>query len=278
MGRAYETLSCLWSSHWRGVVLTTTSAFIGILANYYFDNFTRLLFTKDNLASITFVVTSLIFFATVAYTAAMWRAANQKFTSIEKHIGQRIRILSYSDGFKELRQKIESAEFEILVLSNYVFDWDGKKHLYDPETMQGPERKATFEATQEKLRHERLQRRKGKKFKFVKIVQIPKGHNLDEVLPHDPIYEDDCKFLAELAGSESEFASLHLSEVVFYNTFCIIDESFLYLEFDVQKPNIDQTFSPFTMIIEDPDSKVITTLRTLHQRLEKVSSMITRIA
>ncbi len=73
-----------------------------------------------------------------------------------------------------------------------------------------------------------------KNLPFVKIVQIPDGHKLEEVFPSDPFYQDDCKFIVELNKDGPKFANLRVSEIFFQNTFCIIDRSFLYLEFDIR--------------------------------------------
>lgn len=209
----------------------------------------------------------------------MWRATNHQITSIEAHtgtlanaVGQRIQLLPYTKGFKELQRRIQSAKSEILVLSNYIFDWENGNPIYDPTTMQSSERKAVFAATQAKLKREN---RKG--FRYVKVVQVPKGHRLEEALVYDPIYGEDCKFLADISKSEPEFASIRLSEIIFQNTFCIIDRAFLYMEFDTRKTDNNQTFLPFVMIVEDPNSKIIFDLAKLHQRIEAGSTLITQI-
>lgn len=279
MNKLLRAISSLYSSHWREALLAVISAIIGIFSDDLIKEIAPPLFDKPNLPYVAFALIAAIFLATASYSMAMWRTTNRQIASIETYtgtlantIGQRIQVLPYTKGFKELQKRIQSAKSEILVLSNYVFDWENKQPIYDTVTMQSSERKAVFAATQSKL-----QREKRKGFRYVRIVQIPKGHRLEEALPYDPIYQEDCKFLADTSKSEPEFASLRLSEIIFQNTFCIIDRSFLYLEFDTRKTDTNQTFLPFVMIVEDPNSEVIHDLVKLHQRIEAGSTLITKI-
>jgi len=87
-------------------------------------------------------------------------------------------------------------------------------------------------------------------------VQIPDGHTLNEVFPSDPIYQDDCKFIVELSKADPKFASLRVSAIHFQNTFCIIDRSFLYVEFSVRN-FMKKDVKPFTMLVDDSNSEII---------------------
>lgn len=64
-----------------------------------------------------------------------------------------------------------------------------------------------------------------------------------------------------ISQTDPEVASLRVSEVVFQNTFVIIDRIIdryhLYMEFNVYKDGSNQAFTPFVIIIEDPYSEVL---------------------
>lgn len=87
-------------------------------------------------------------------------------------------------------------------------------------------------------------------------MQIPDGHTLEEVFPSDPIYQDDCKFIVELSNADPKFANLRVSAIHFQNTFCIIDRSFLYVEFSVRN-FMKKDVKPFTMLVDDSNSEII---------------------
>ena len=101
---------------------------------------------------------------------------------------------------------------------------------------------------------------------------------MEEALPYDPIYRDDCEFLAELGKEEPEFARLLVADEYFQNTFVIVDKSFLYLEFDTRNPSDeDFSFPSFVMMIDDPNSEIVQSLLKLHERIEQHAKLITRL-
>lgn len=274
-------LNSLYASRWRETLLAGMSALLGVFTGPIIEQFASPIFQPPYLPVITFILIAALFLVSTTLSLTMWRATNEQIASIEHHankladsIGQRIQILPYAKGYKALQKWTEAARNEILILSNYVFDWENDRPIYDTNRLQSPERKAAYMATETKLRSEK---KKGRSFKFVRIVQIPKGYRLEAVFPHDPLYYEACKFLAELGNAEPEFASLRTSEVVFHNSFVIIDKTFLYMEFEIRKPDTNQTFAPFVMIVEDPNAEIVQTMRKLHQRIEANSTLITHV-
>lgn len=192
--------------------------------------------------------------------------------TIEGNKTQKIKTFSFSEGFKESSKQIESAKSEILILSNYIYDEKNKKILYGPEILESPERKAFFKMLKKKLVN---QKRNG--FRYIKIVQIENINCFEEAIKVDPIYYEDCKFLVGLSKSEPEFACLRISEVIFHNTFAIIDRSFLHLEFENAKLDNKQAFSPFIITIDNSNSEFIQTLTTVFKRIESNSILVTHI-
>lgn len=275
MKKIRSILKSLQSSSGLNFLILIITALIGIFGQSILEQIAPPLFQKSNLPFIIFILTIAMYLASVT----VWRSTQQQVTSTNNYmgtlanaIGHRVKIVSDAEGYKELQKRISNANAEILILTNYAFDWEHSKPIYDPIRMQSPERRAAYTAIQNKLKREK---RSG--FKFVRIVQIPNGHHLEEILPFDNIYREDCEFLAKIAAKEPEFASLRTSDVIFQNTFCVIDQRFLYLEFDISRPNSDQFFSPFVMLVDDPNSETMQELRKLHQRIEANTRLISHI-
>ena len=44
-----------------------------------------------------------------------------------------------------------------------------------------------------------MEAEKDTKFEFSMIVQIPEGHQLREMLPHDELYKKNCEFIVGIS-------------------------------------------------------------------------------
>ncbi len=211
---------------------------------------------------------------------AIWNHTRQQISTLEqytkvlaKSVGYSVQMLPYAQAYTELKNKVRDAQTEILVFSKYVFDWENGKPIYDRARLESPQRRAVYAEVQAKLRQ---MRGKGN-FRLVRIVQVPKGHHLREIFPYDNVYKQHCEFLGEISRDQPEFASLRTSDVVFENTFAIIDRTFLYMEFDIRNPDTSEVHSPFALIIDNPDSEIVQDLVKLHQRIEATSQLVTDI-
>jgi len=223
-----------------------------------------------------------MFFANVIYSVTMWRSTRQHIvrvadciTDLATAIGHRVRTVTHSQGYRQLEKRIRAAQKEILILTEYVdiFDWDRGKQLWDPNRLNSPHRRSFYATLQKKLNSER-----GKgTFRFVKIVQVAEQHRLGEMLAHDPIYAENCRFIVNLAKTEPEFASLRVSGRVFSNSIILIDRSFVHISFDIHRPDESVVDAPFVMLIDDPKSEAIKNLLRLYQRVEANSTLVTQI-
>lgn len=257
------------------LLVLVITGLVGIFGQSILERLAPPLFQPANTPYIVFVLTCAMYLVSIT----IWRYTLQQVASTTDHIGvlakavgHRVQVVSDVEGYRQLEKRIRNAKSEILILTNYAFDWENGKPVYDPDRMQIHERRGTYSAI-----HRKLQREKRSGFRFVRIVQIPEGHRLEEVLPFDDIYREECELLAALTATEPEFASLRVSEPVFQNTFCLIDRSFVYLEFDVSRSDPGQLFTPFVMMIEDPNSEAIQELLKLHQRIEANARLITSL-
>lgn len=186
--------------------------------------------------------------------------------SFEFHRNQRVRTVTYSEGYKELQKRIMSAKKEILILTEYIniFDWECGAPKWDPERRNSSHRKAFYHTLQSKL----LDEKGNRNFRLVKIVQIPKGHEIKEMLQHDPIYAENCNFIAKISKKEPEFACLRITNMNIGNSILLIDESFAHISFDIRNPfdlNVD---APIVLLIDDPKSESIEYLSKLFQKIE----------
>lgn len=148
------------------------------------------------------------------YSLSFWRSTNTNVSQVAdltdnliSSLGNIIKTVPYDDGYQELEQRIRDAQKEIIILTQYVFDWENNKAIWDSERLGSPTRKAFYETLQTKIKSERGKGR----FRFVKIVRVPNPYKIESILATDPIYAQNCQFILDMAD-EPEFASLRTSQ------------------------------------------------------------------
>jgi hypothetical protein len=270
-------LEILKSIKWLQIIISVVIFMLGLFAQPMLDTRVKPLFTSANIPLTIFLLVTICF----AVIIAIWSNMQRQISSISDHtdklakyVGQRAQVLSHVAGYEAVRTRTQGAQSEILKLIYYEVDSEDGYPVYDTSLLQSPERKAIYQQEREKLQHE-----KGKDtFRYAEIVQIPYGCNLEKIFYRDPIYKESCEFLAELGRIQPEFASLRTSEVIFPNTFIIIDRSFLYIAFQTKNPDTGSVSEyPFLgLMIEDPDSQVVRDMVKLYQRIEASSTLLTR--
>jgi hypothetical protein len=258
---------------WLEGFLAVISAVIGLFAGKFIEAIVPPIFQLSNLPYVAFILIAVLFLTDVAYTIILWRSTQNYVADVESYthdlaigLGHRVKTIPYAQGYDELLKRIESAEIEILILTEYVniFDWENQKPIWHPERLNSPNRKAFYETLQKKIA---IERENDTKFEFSMIVQIPENHLLSEMLPHDKLYKENCEFVVNIADKEPERARLKVTNLVFNNSIILIDHSFAHISFDVR--NLDNSFeSPFVMLIDDPKSDALKNLVKLYKRVE----------
>lgn len=276
-----SSLKRLLSSKWRDAILSGLSVAIGIVVGPILDKLFPSLFTEPNLIYLAFAVIVLVFVVTSPLILSMWKNTNQQIESANAHfkivsdaLGQKARLVPAREGYKETNDWFKNAEKEVLILSNYVFDWENGKPVFDSETLKSPERKALYSLMQEKITGKQAN---NEPFKFCRIVQIPENHSINEIFPHDDYYHKTSQFIVNISKSNPEFASLRTVEPLFTNTFVIVDRKHLYIEFNAYTPDVTKAFTPFVLLIDDPKSEIVSSMLNLHQRIEAVSTLVRNI-
>lgn len=264
------------TSTWREGLLAAFSAILGILAGPIFETTVQPWFSPQNLPFATYSVVSILFLVGTAYSLAMWRATYKQIMNVANSTrilaeatGRKVQILSLEYRYIELQKRVQNSSFEIIMLTNYMYDWDKQKQGYDTNRVQSLKRKAYYETL-----HTKLNLAKGSGFRFVKIIQVPEGHKLAELFPHDRILKEDCEFLASISALEPEFASLRTSDVISQLTFTMFDRSSVVMYIEIRNPETGQVDSPFVIIIDDPNSESIQTFLKIFQRVEAKSKLI----
>lgn len=226
-------------------------------------------------ATTIFITVVILFAAVIAiwnHTRTQIDAIQNNTATLAKAVGQTVQMLPYEEGYRWLKEKTEQSKSEVRVYSKYVFDWQNQKPIYDPVRLQKPERKKVFEET-EKL----LKRKASTDFKYVRIVEVPSGHSISEVFPHDPPYAQQCVLLAEYGKKEPEFACLRTVNKNFPNNFIVLDRNFLYMEFELYGSQQGEFIAPFVLVMDDPNSDIVQSLVRLHERLEANSYLVTNL-
>jgi hypothetical protein len=271
----------LKSDPWREILLAFFSVIIGVFAGPLLAAIVPPLFKINNLPYIAFAIVSILFLVTTIATLTFWESIREQIIQIKDdtnelatNLGHRIKTLPYSQGYKELRKRIQSAKKEIIILTRYVFDWENKKPVWHPERLNSSERKTFYAELQKKLNRER----KNENFKFVKIIQIPDEHQLHEILKSDPVYAQNCKFVIKMMKiKKAESTSLRVSRMTFGNSIILIDEAFAHISFDIYDPEDSKVEAPFIMVIDDPDSQSLQYLIRLCRRVYEHSTLVNKL-
>lgn len=273
-----STIKQFLSSKWRDAIFSGLSVVIGIIIGPVLEKLFPLLFTEPNLIYLTFAVVVLVFVGTSPLILSMWKNTNQQVESVSAYskiiadsLGQKARLVPAREGYKETHEWLINAEREVLILSDYVFDWGNSKPVFDLEILESPERKALYSLMQKKISEKQAN---NEQFKFCRIVQVPKNHSINEIFPHDSYYYESSKYIVGISKSNPELASLRTVEPLFTNTFTIIDRKHLYIEFNAFTPDITKAFTPFVLLIDDPKSEIVSSMLSLHQRIEAVSTLV----
>jgi hypothetical protein len=270
-------LAALRSAQWLQIIVSAVAFVLGLLARPMLETAIQPFFSLANLPLLIFVIASTLF----AVIIAIWVSIQQQIASINDHtntlagaVGQSFKVLEHYQGYEEVRKRTELARTEILKLIYYEVDAKDGKPVYDSKLLESQVRKATYE--RERLTLEQRHKKAKGTFRYVEIVQIPYGFGVDNVLPYDPIYKESYAFLANFGRTEPNFACLRTSDVVFPETFIMIDNSFLYIAFGVKNPDTGRAQYPFLgLVVEDTNSEVFQSMRTLFLRIEANSKLVT---
>lgn len=260
---------------WLKIIIPAVTFALGILGGPIWETVSKPLVSINNLPITIFIVMVVV----LGLAITLWTNAQQKFDATEKQItfisraiGQKAQVIPYNFGYEELEQRIKNAHREVLILSNYVFDWKNMRHGYS-ERINSPSRRAMYETEKDKLKTEM----DSGNFKYSLVIQIPKGHTLSEILPGDPIYRSYIEDLVKYGKTNPQYASVRAADVIFSNSFVIVDRAFVYIEFSVRDPETGNYQGPFVMTIDDPNSEMVTELLRVHQRVEASAQLITKL-
>jgi len=258
---------------WVQIILPALTLILGILGDAIWGNRADIFVSSGYLPFTIFFLLVVV----LGFCLAIWGLTQKKIANMEnqtalisKAIGQKASILPYSQGYDLLQSKYEHAKSEILILSKYVFDWKKNKSIYDSKRLKSPSRRKAYDTAIEKIRAAM----KEGNFKYSLVVQVPKGYSLGDVFPFDPIYKKYATLLMRSNKMAPEAASLKTTDVVFPNTFVLVDRSFLYLEFEIKDPDTGEEKAPFVLTIDDPNSEMVLELLRVHQRLEANASLL----
>ncbi len=278
MKSLFSVIEQFLSNKWRDAIFSGLSVVIGIIIGPVLEKLCPSLFTEPNLIYLTFVIVALVFLGTSPLMLSMWKNTNQQVESLNTYskiiadsLGQKVRLVPAREGYKEIYEWLKNAEREVLILSNYVFDWENSKPVFDLKILESPERKSLYSLIEKKIAAKQAN---NEQFKFCRIVQIPKNHSINEIFPHDDYYFESSKYIVGISKSNPELASLRTVEPLFTNTFTIIDRTHLYIEFNAFTPDITKAFTPFVLLIDDPKSEIVSSMISLYQRIEAVSTLV----
>ena len=185
---------------------------------------------------------------------------------------QKVKTVTYDEGYKELQKKILIANNRIIILTQYIniFDWEKRSPKWDPARKESSHRKDFYHTIHSKLNNEKY----NANFSFVHIIQIPEDRNLYEILQHDSTLAESCNKIVYLSKKKPEFACLRRTEVNFGTSLILIDDNFAHISFDIHNPNDHDVDAPFVLLIDAPNSNTINHLNNLCGKVEKESKKV----
>lgn len=171
----------------------------------------------------------------------------------------------YAVTLKYMQELISKASNEVLILdynplARYETDYDNTNI---------EERKMYHKEFIEKF----LKSKKGS-FRYCRIIQVPIGKTVADLLRNDPVFYAHCKDVVELANRQPEIIALKSCSILFHGTIIIIDRQILLVSIHINDPDNQFYYDPGYFHIIDPGKKVINQFIKHFNRAETKATLV----
>jgi hypothetical protein len=282
-------LKTLGQSPWREVLLAFGSAAIGIVAQVFLESYSAPFLQLSNLPFITYIVTSTLFILIAVYSITLWNSNANQTKDIQKRIGYLASGLGvkvtyiheqrrkHERATQRIRELIAKASQELLVLDYNPLEEEGQDKVrrgaaqrHSDEAELSPERRRYYEEIIEKVRAS-----KQGTFRYRRIIQVPLGRQLSDLLENDPIFRKHCQTLAVLGEEQPEIASLKMCVPVYEGTYIVIDRRTLVLEVEFLGPDNQFLSEGGWFFFDDPTGSLIRPFVKFLERADAIATLVT---
>jgi hypothetical protein len=175
----------------------------------------------------------------------------------------------FSGLMTKVIQSIESASEEILILDYNPLEKGKAKVRYSHEDKINSQRRRYYETIINKVN----QSEPGS-FKYNRILQIPPGRNIAEVLADDPIFREHCELVVKISEQKPEIASLKTCTPLYTGNYIIIDKRYMILEFTILDPENQYERCGGSFFFDDTTGKFVKSFVRYFERADAHSTLV----
>lgn len=176
---------------------------------------------------------------------------------------------SYQVATQKIRKLVEKAAHEILVLDFNPLEEKEQKIRYKESDKKNIERSKYYAALLEKIHSS-----ENGNFKYKRVLQIPDGRHVSEVMVDDDIFREHCVSLVSIEEKNQETASLKVCAPFQERTFIIIDRRSLILEWIILDPNDRYYSDGGYLFFDDPDGNLVNSFIRIFERADAISTLV----
>jgi len=171
--------------------------------------------------------------------------------------GVKVSFISMEQGqekyiSEKITKIIANAAREVLILDYNPLKGDESKVRYREEYIFNPERRKYYDTLIEKARSS-----KHGTFRYRRVLQVPPGRKVYEVLANDPVFHEHCEALIKLGERQPENANLKICIPIHEGYFMLVDGRHLILDVSVVDPEDSMFIGGGSFVIDDPTGKII---------------------
>lgn len=166
------------------------------------------------------------------------------------------------------RMLVDKAQQEILVLDYNPIEEQESKVRYAIGDKLNTERQEYYDALISKVLSAIEE---GASFRYKRIIQIPAGRTLADVVSDDPIFRKHCETMIGLMKKYPDVISLKVCLPIHEGNFIIFDKRQLSLEFIVQEPEKHYYAGGVYFYFDDPTGSLIDEFVKFFERADTIS-------
>lgn len=181
----------------------------------------------------------------------------KKLDDLASTFGAKVSFVSMDQGrhkfvTERIKKIVADATREVLVLDYNPIDEKESKVGYLDEDIASIERRRNYEALIEKVRSKR-----SGSFRYRRILQVPQGRKIYELLTNDLVFREHCEALIKLGERQPETANLKTCAPIHEGFYMLVDGRHLILDVNVIDPENRYFTSGGSFFIDDPTGKIV---------------------
>lgn len=186
---------------------------------------------------------------------------------IVQHIGKKFDFIQIDGNYglakRTIRSLIEHATKEVLVLDYNPQQQVNNLLRSSPQDIMSDERRNYYDALLEKSTTN-----KPGQFRYRRILQIPDGFKVADILTGDTILKLHCHELVKISARSPEIASLKACPMLHEGAFILIDGRYLVVDLNILDPENHYYIGGGHFLFDDPTGEMIHTFRLFFDRAE----------